>query len=208
MLRAAAVYNPGMFNAIRGTLCYKSADTIRIDTMGVEWEFSVPSRSVDAFGRLGDDTRVLTWLLHRDDQMRLYGFVSEAERSVFLELMSVDGIGPKQALKILGGIGAEELGAALESEDLARLESIPGLGKKTAQKLVFTLKGKLPSCFGSVASALPGLHDDIARALIDMGYDRRRVADALAKVDAGLPETTQDREQEMLRRAIVELSAS
>lgn len=197
-----------MFNAIRGTLCYKGSDTIRVDNNGVEWEFSVPASSVDTFGRIGDECRVLCWLLHRDDQMRLYGFPREAERTVFLELMSVDGIGPKQALKILGGIGVADLEAALESEDLARLESVPGLGKKTAQKLVFTLKGKLPSRVGSSPSAAPGKFDDIARVLIDMGYDRRRVSQALVKVDASLPEASKDREQELLRRAIVELSAS
>ena len=141
-----------MFNAVRGTLCHKGADTIRIDNNGVEWEFAVPARSVDSFGRLGDETRALCWLLHRDDQMRLFGFVSEAERSVFIELMTVDGIGPKQALKILAGIGADDLERALDAEDLARLEAIPGLGKKTAQKLVFSLKGKLPSHFATQAS--------------------------------------------------------
>jgi len=174
----------------------------------VEWEFSVPARSVDSFGRLGDEARVLVWLLHREDQMRLYGFASESERAVFIELMSVDGIGPKQALKILGGIGPDDLERALESEDLARLESIPGLGKKTAQKLVFTLKGKLPSRMSSPASVTSGPHEDIVRALVDMGYDRRRVAEAVARVDAGLSATVPERERELFRRAIVELSAT
>ncbi|PKL26795.1 MAG: Holliday junction branch migration protein RuvA [Spirochaetae bacterium HGW-Spirochaetae-3] len=196
-----------MFNAIRGTLCYKGADTIRLDNNGVEWEFSVPARSVDSFGRLGDESRVLCWLLHREDQMRLFGFCSEAERTVFIELMTVDGVGPKQALKILGGIGADELERALEAEDLARLETIPGLGKKTAQKLVFTLKGKLPSRLSPAAQAPGGPHEDIARALVDMGYDRRRVTDALARIDPGLPEAFPERERELFRRAIVELSA-
>ena len=197
-----------MFNAVRGTLCYKGADTIRIDNNGVEWEFSVPARSVDTFGRLGDEARVLTWLLHREDQMRLFGFASDAERSIFLELMTVDGIGPKQALKILGGIGADDLERALESEDLARLESIPGLGKKTAQKLVFTLKGKLPSRLAPASQVQAGPHEDIVRALVDMGYDRRRGAEAVARVDSGLPADMPERERELFRRAIVELSAT
>ncbi len=208
MHRARADYNPAMFNAIRGTLCHKGADTIRIDTNGVEWEFSVPARSVDAFGRLGDEARVLCWLLHREDSMRLYGFPSEAERSIFIELIGVDGIGPKQALKILGGIGAGDLERALESEDLARLESVPGLGKKTAQKLVFALKGRLPSVSGASEAAPAGPHGDIVRALVDMGYDRRRVAEALARVDAGIPPDHPERERELFRLAIVELSAS
>jgi Holliday junction DNA helicase RuvA len=198
-----------MFNAVRGTLSYKGADTIRIENNGVEWEFSVPARSVDQFGRLGDETKALCWLLHREDQMRLYGFASESDRSIFIELMTVEGIGPKQALKILGGIGADDLERALESEDLARLEAVPGLGKKTAQKLVFTLKGKLPSRSAMTGSEPAGPHDDIIRALVDMGYDRRRVSEAVSKIAAGRSgsESASEREQAIFRLAIVELSA-
>lgn len=199
-----------MYNAISGTLCYKGLDLIRVDNHGIEWEFSVPSRSVDSFGVIGDQVRVLCWLLHREDQMRLYGFPLESERSVFLELLSVDGIGPKQALKILGGIGAEDLERALDAEDLARLESIPGLGKKTAQKLVFSLKGKLPSVGRTSPEALEP-HSDIIRALAEMGYDRKRAADIirqLASNSGNLPSQTDDRERELFRRAIVELSGT
>jgi holliday junction DNA helicase RuvA len=198
-----------MFNAVRGTLSYKGADTIRIDNNGIEWEFSVPARSVDSFGRIGDETRALCWLLHREDQMRIYGFATESDRSIFLELMTVEGIGPKQALKILGGIGADDLERALESEDLARLEAVPGLGKKTAQKLVFSLKGKLPSNLAHQNTNPAGPHEDIIRALVDMGYDRRRVTEAVTKLGSGqgMPESVIEREREIFRRVIVELSA-
>ncbi len=201
-----------MINAIRGTLCHKGLDTIRVDNHGVEWEFSVPARSVDAFGRLGEETRVLAWLLHREDQMRLYGFPSDAERAVFLELITVDGIGPKQAVKILGGIGAEELERALDGEDLARLEAIPGLGKKTAQKLVFSLKGKLPGAMASRAKVEEaGPHEDIVRALAELGYDRRRAAEAVRAIaadGAALPENPAERERELFRRAMMALSGA
>ncbi|HAE23034.1 MAG TPA: Holliday junction branch migration protein RuvA [Spirochaetaceae bacterium] len=201
-----------MINAISGILCHKGLDSIRIDNHGVEWEFPVPARSVEGFGRLGDSVRVLTWLLHREDQMKLYGFPSEAERTVFLELLTVDGIGPKQALKILGGIGADELERALEGEDLARLEAIPGLGKKTAQKLVFSLKGKLPSSLSSRSRPeSEGPHEDIVRALADLGYDRKRAAEAvraIASESSSLPADSADRERELFRRAMVALSGA
>ncbi len=199
-----------MFNAVRGTLCHKGADVIRVDNNGVEWEFMVPARSVDSFGRLGEETRVLCWLLHREDQMRLFGFVSEDERTLFIELMGVDGIGPRQAIKILGGIGADDLERALETEDLARLESVPGLGKKTAQKLVFSLKGKLPSRISTAPVASGGIHEDIVRALVDMGYDRRRVLEAISRLESkqDLPVSPAERERELFRRAIVEMSAT
>jgi holliday junction DNA helicase RuvA len=199
-----------MYNAVSGILCHKGLDLVRVDNNGVEWEFSVPSRSVDAFGMMGDRVRVLCWLLHREDQMRLYGFPTESERAVFVELLSVDGIGPKQALKILGGIGAEDLERALDAEDLARLESIPGLGKKTAQKLVFSLKGKLPSV-GRIGAEAQEPHADIIRALAEMGYDRKRAADIIRQIVAeggNLPTKADDRERELFRRAIVELSGT
>ncbi len=203
-----------MINAVSGTLSHKGLDSIRVETHGIEWEFLVPARSLDAFGRVGEPTRVLAWLLHREDQMRLFGFPDETERAVFVELMTVEGIGPRQALKILGGIGAAELERALDAEDLARLEMVPGLGKKTAQKLVFSLKGKMPSR-GATAGRdeAAGPHEDIIRALVDLGYDRRRAAEAVAAIasrpesQAGtLPEA--DRERELFRRAIVALSGS
>ncbi|MFH2116280.1 MAG: Holliday junction branch migration protein RuvA [Spirochaetota bacterium] len=199
-----------MYNAISGTLCHKGLDFIRVDNNGVEWEFSVPSRSVDAFGMMGDRVRVVCWLLHREDQLRLFGFPTESERAVFVELMSVDGIGPKQALKILGGIGADDLERALDAEDMARLEAIPGLGKKTAQKLVFSLKGKLPS-LGRTNPETQEPHADIIRALAEMGYDRKRAADIIRQIateGGSSPAKADDRERELFRRAIVELSGS
>jgi len=199
-----------MYNAISGTLVYKGPDYIRVDNSGIEWEMSAPSRSIDRFGRIGDPVRVLTWLLHREDGMRLYGFVSEAERAIFLELNTV--IGPKQAMKILGGIGPDELEAALDNEDLARLQLVPGLGKKMAEKLVFSLKGKLPHSGGSATAAkVAGPNEDIVRALVDLGYDRRRCVEAVAALAStaavlALPEA--EREREIFRRCIVELSVS
>ena len=100
-----------MFNSINGRLSEKRADTICIETGGVEWELAVPARSVDDFGRIGDEARAFTWLHHYEDGMRLYGFPSEADRAAFRELMKVEGIGPKQALRILSGIKPDALGA-------------------------------------------------------------------------------------------------
>lgn len=201
-----------MFNAISGILIYKGSDYIRVENHGIEWEFSVPSRSVDLFGQLGSNCRVLAWLLHREDSMRLFGFVSESERAVFLELITVDGIGPKQAMKILGGIGPSELEAALDTEDLARLETIPGLGKKTAQKLVFSLKGRLPQQRLNNQPPLASVeHEDIVRALADLGYDRRRSVEVVKQLaaQASLTELpAAEREREIFRKAIVELSVS
>jgi holliday junction DNA helicase RuvA len=201
-----------MFNSLSGRLSEKRADTICVDTGGVEWELAVPARSVDDFGTIGDDTRAFTWLHHYEDGMRLYGFVSEAERAVFKELMKVEGIGPKQALRILSGIRPEALGAALEADDLGSLQKIPGVGPKLAQKMMLALKGKLvsgsePSSRGQGAE---GRWSDVVRALADMGFDRKAAEKAVADAakDCGSSAAAgPEGERELFRRALLSLSA-
>jgi len=194
-----------MFNSLKGIITEKRFDLLRVENSGLEWEFTVPARSIEEFGAVDAETRVFIYLLHREDQMRLFGFPSERERSLFLELIKVDGIGPKQAIKILSGIAAAELSRALDAEDLTRLQQVPGLGAKTAQKLVFTLKGKLPN---KTVEESHGKWNDVIQALTDMGYDRKRVVDIVTRlslVPAGTPDG--DAEQELFRKAIVELSS-
>jgi Holliday junction DNA helicase RuvA len=201
-----------MFNSIRGTITGKSDDTLYILTGGVEWDITVPRKDIDLLPPPGDEGRVLTWLSHREDQMKLFGFADENRRATFLELLKVDGIGPRQAVRIMGGISQEELQRALDSEDVGRLEAVPGLGKKTAQKMILTLKGKLTSGGsdggGGPKAASP--HADLLRALAEMGYDQRAAADALAKAAASLPPdlTGPDREKALFRQAILYLSGA
>jgi Holliday junction DNA helicase RuvA len=202
-----------MLNSITGRLSEKRADSICIDTGGVEWELAVPARSVDDFGKIGEETRAFAWLHHYEDGMRLYGFASEAERSAFKELMKVEGIGPKQALRILSGIKPEALGAALDAEDLASLQKIPGVGPKLAQKMMLSLKGKLVSgesaARGSGGAA--GKWSDVVRALVDMGFDRKAAEKAVAEAAKGGGSASADRgpeaERELFRRALLDLSA-
>jgi Holliday junction DNA helicase RuvA len=140
--------------------------------------------------------------------MKLYGFSSEKRRAAFLELLKVEGIGPKGALKIMGGISLEDLEAALEAEDLNRLEKIPGLGKKTAQKMLLALRGKLAKMDADVRGTSP--YGDLAEALAGMGYDKRIAAEALAAAAAKLPEDSAgaERETQLLKGAIAYLSGA
>jgi holliday junction DNA helicase RuvA len=201
-----------MFNSITGRLSEKRADTICVDTGGVEWEISVPARSVDDFGRLGDEARAFTWLHHYEDGMRLYGFPTEADRSVFKELMKVEGIGPKQALRILSGIKADALGAALDADDLAALQKIPGVGPKLAQKMMLALKGKLlraPETSVSGEREEGGEWADVVRALADMGFDRKaamKAVSAAAAEAAKGPVLAGERERAVFRAALLALS--
>lgn len=208
-----------MFNSLSGTITAKSPSSIFIETGGIEWDIMVPSLSLDAFGPVGSATRAFIWLYHREDQMRLFGFSSARERDLFLDLMKVEGIGPKQAIKILSSIAVPELEKALDGEDLARLESAPGIGKKTAQKMILALKGKLThvdDSSGRRAGERKTGHEDIVTALAGMGFDRKAAIDAVENIAAELrnsPRTdgvlanARDIEQEIFRRAIVALSS-
>jgi holliday junction DNA helicase RuvA len=197
-----------MFNSIRGTLTEKRADSVCIDTSGVEWELSVPVRSVDDFGRIGDEARAFVWLHHYEDGMRLYGFPSEADRAVFHELMKVEGIGPKQALRILSGIRPDSLEEALEGDDLAALQRIPGVGPKLASKMLLSLKGKIvrPAEEGRRGEAeRPSEWADVVRALSDMGYERKAAEKAVAEAAASAAEGP-EREREIFRAALLAMT--
>lgn len=207
-----------MFNSISGIITAKLPATLRIETNGLEWDLMVPALSLDVFGPVGSRAKVYTWLYHREDQMRLFGFASAPERDLFFDLMKVDGIGPKQAIKILSSIPVPELEKALEDADLSRLESAPGIGKKTAQKMILALKGKLTSADtgtpnGKGARNIP--HEDIVNALADMGFDRRLVIETVESLSRNLaaeggpggnPEPGSSQEQEIFRQAIIALS--
>ncbi|MDR2258844.1 MAG: Holliday junction branch migration protein RuvA [Treponema sp.] len=195
-----------MFNSLRGTITGKSGDTLYLGTGGVEWEISLPQTDLAALPESGEEARIFTWLYHREDQMRLFGFADERRRDTFLELLKVEGIGPRAAVKILGGIGQEDLERALEAGDLARLEAVPGLGKKTAQKMILALKGKIAQVSPVSAAASP--YGELVEALAEMGYDKRAAAEALSKAEAALPPGLNgaEKEQILFREAIVQLS--
>ncbi len=179
---------------------------MRILTGGIEWDITVPATDIASLPPLGEKGKVFTWMYHREDQMRMFGFADAVRRNTFLELIKVEGIGPKQAVKIMGGINQEELETALEREDLTRLEAVPGLGKKTVQKMILALKGKIARDRGITAAAGP--YDELVTALVEMGYDKRAAAEAVAKADAALPPETAaaDREKLLFKQAIMFLS--
>jgi len=197
-----------MFNSIRGIVGGKNGEALLLLTGGLEWEITMPVTDMERTPSSGGECRVFTWLYHRDDQMRLYGFADETRRNTFLELLKVEGIGPRGALKIMGGIGQEELERALESDDLARLEAVPGLGKKTAQKMLLALKGRLVHAPAVSPAVSP--YGDLVEALAEMGYDRRAAAEAITRAEKELPSGLSPAEKEKLlfKNAIVYLSGT
>jgi len=151
---------------------------------------------------VGEGARIFTHLLHRDDAMRLYGFSDPAERALFLDLQKVEGVGPRGAMKILSGIDLKTFIAALDADDVDSLTHVPGIGKKTAQKIILSLKGKL-----TPAAETPGrsAEEDIASALMGMGFDRKTAkssASAALKALAGRNLEGDELALELFKRAI------
>ena len=191
-----------MFNSIRGILQGKGPNSAFIDTYGLEWNIAVTLN-------IEDEVKLYTWLQHREDQMQLFGFYSIKERSMFLDLTKVEGIGPKQAMKILSSITPENLEIALENGDIARLQTISGIGKKTAQKMTLALKGKLTITSDSSSFNATTEYEEIVKALVEMGYERRKCIEVVNKIALSMKENNKDplkEESEPFRRSIVELA--
>ncbi len=185
-----------MIGRLSGTLIEKQPPQIVLDVAGVGYEVDVPMSTFYELPALGAQAMLYTHQAIREDAHLLFGFATRSERDTFRELIKISGVGPKIALAILSGMNADELGLAIASEDTARLAKVPGIGKKTAERLVLELRGKLGSASGPLFSgkALPALapspRQDIQHALLALGYNEREAAAALKLVpeDAGVNE--------------------
>ena len=197
-----------MFNSIRGTISAKGIEIVYVFSGDIEWEILMPSNDIQELS-LDSECRIFTWLYHREDQMKLFGFFNEKRRNTFFELIKVEGIGPKNAVKIMSGISQDDLELALENADLSRLEAVPGLGKKTAQKMLLALKGKLVSSQSGLQAV--SQYNDLVEALVGMGYDRRLAADVLVKAENTIDAanlSAAEKEKLLFKEAIVYLSGS
>jgi len=203
-----------VFNSLTGEVSHAIGTTLRLNTGGVEWQLEASGGTVAEMARAGRRrVRVFVYLHHREDAMTLYGFATEAERAVFLELIKISGIGPKQAIRILSGTSLDSFVSMLESGNLDGLSTIPGLGKKTAQKIVLALQGKLVSASDREQSEGAedggGANAELVVALSEMGFDRKAAREAIERAMGELEQQGLDnaaREQEAFRRAIIALS--
>jgi len=191
-----------MFHSLIGNLSGHSFPHVFLRTGGVEWQIEVSATTFQECVRSTGEIRLFTHLYHREDAMKLYGFFTVEERSAFLELLTVAGIGPRQAQKILSNITVPALLQLLEEEDVVGLTRLPGLGTKTAQKIILQLKGRLVS---PDTTGTADRDDDITRALVEMGFDRVRVQKTLTELRNGSTADPND-EQELFHHAIIELS--
>jgi Holliday junction DNA helicase RuvA len=197
-----------MIGQLRGRLAEKRPNQVLVDVGGVGYLVQVPLSTYAALGELHTEVTLLTHTHVREDALALYGFVSAREKHFFELLLSASGVGPTLALKILSGMNVEELIPAIRGSDLARLTRIPGVGRKTAERIVVELKDKLETLAieaGKPAPASPaGIEADVVSALVNLGYDDRIAESAVAeaKREAGAGNF-----ERLLRAALQSLSA-
>ena len=205
-----------MFNSITGIITAKFPKQLFLDNNGIEWDICVPDSNLELLPPVGSEAKVYTWLQHTENLMSLYGFSSADERSVFMDLLKVDGVGPKGAVKIMSSVSSGRLNDVLERGDVEMLEKIPGVGKKTAAKMMLALKGKLKiseSAGENVRSGAAAPYSDVVTSLVSMGYDKRLVEQKVSLLAESFSSQTdfssksqKDREDLIFRRAIVELA--
>ena len=173
-----------MIGSLRGKLTEKRPNQILLDVGGVGYQVQVPLSTFAVLGALHTETLLLVHTHVREDQLALYGFATAREKQCFELLISASGVGPSLALKILSGTGIDELVPAIRKGDVARLVLIPGVGKKTAERIVVELRDKLAAIDVEEAGkpvTRSQLETDVASALVNLGYDGRAVDRAIER---------------------------
>jgi len=175
-----------MIGRIEGRLLEKNPPAILVDVNGVGYEIDVPMSTFYQLPAVSERVALLTHLAVREDAHQLYGFATAAERSAFRELIRISGIGARTALAVLSGLSVTELAQAVTLQESGRLTRIPGIGKKTAERLLLELKGKLGAELGTAAAAVAGdAQADILHALLALGYSEREAASVVRTLPPG-----------------------
>lgn len=200
-----------MFAYIKGTYEARSLDYIVVETNGVGYKIFMSENSMQSIGSIGDEVKVYTYLKVREDDMSIYGFSSNEELKIFELLISVSGVGTKSAITILSNIEPSTLAAAVVSEDVAELKKLPGIGAKSAQRIILELKDKMKalntvSTDENVAAkakiSIPSENvEELTSALIFLGYSKKEIEKVLPKLDANSKNL-----EDMIKKALALLS--
>ena len=182
-----------MIDFVTGKLVQKKPTTVVVEANGLGYSVNISIQTFEKLAAEGEQVKIITYLHVREDILQLYGFADENERNVFLGLISVSGIGPKQAQTILSGIQIKELVQAISESNEERLTSISGVGKKTAQRLIVELKEKFKSMgligdsseSSEITIQLSSLEREAVMALISLGYKKQTAEKALIKIRSG-----------------------
>jgi len=195
---------------LRGRVLEKHPNRLVVDVNGVGYDVFVPLSTFYGLGEAGAEIALRIHTHVREDALALYGFTTLLEQELFERLIGVSGIGPKLALAVLSGIEPPELMRAIERGDVARLTAIPGVGKKTSERIVLELKDRLPRALAATAasagdapSGAPAVRDDVLSALVNLGYHRPLAEQAVASAIKSEPDGGFER---TLKQALRELA--
>ncbi len=200
-----------MIGQLRGKLLHKKPNLVLIEVQGVGYEVSIPLTSYYDLPAEGNEIVLQVHTHVREDTLALFGFCSRREKDFFLKLISISGVGPRLAVAILSGAKVEELAQAIADGNLTRLTAIPGIGRKTAERLILELKGQVTPFLlpdqartAGAAAGSDGIQEDILSALVNLGYPRSSAEKALATV---LRSGTAERSFEGLLRPTLQILA-
>jgi Holliday junction DNA helicase RuvA len=168
-----------MIGRLTGVLAEKAPPHVLVDVHGVGYDVDVPMSTFYNLPALGERVTLLTHFVVREDAQLLFGFLTPPERATFRELLKISGIGPRTALAILSGLSVGELAQAVAAQESGRLVKVPGIGKKTAERLLLELKGKFGPDLGVTATVANDAQADILQALVALGYSDKEAAAAL-----------------------------
>lgn len=193
-----------MIARLFGRIAEKQPNRLIVDVSGVGYDVQVPLSTYYVSADIGGEMALRIHTHVREDQLSLYGFATELELTMFEKLIAVSGIGPKLALAVLSGIEPRDLAGAIQRNDIARLTAIPGVGKKTAERMCVELRDRLPKAIAATPGAPEdSLREDLVSALGNLGYHRQAIEKVLDKM---LPGNGQPRFEDVLRAALKELS--
>jgi Holliday junction DNA helicase RuvA len=176
-----------MIAQLSGLLVEKTPPSIVVDAQGVGYSIDLPMSSYFSLPELGQPVKLLTHFVVREDAQLLYGFLTQAERQAFRELIKVSGVGPRIALAVLSGLSVDQLVAAVSMQDVSGLVRVPGIGKKTAERMLLELKGRLADSLPGVsaaggASQASGVTLEVGHALQALGYSDKEIQQALKQL--------------------------
>lgn len=185
-----------MIAALIGRVFEARGDAILVDVHGVVYQVMTSGRTIAGAGQVGAEITLQTRLIVRDDAQTLYGFLTRAELQWFETLINVSGVGPRLACAMLTRFTSDELFSAIESEEVTLLSTVPGIGKRTASRILLDLRGKLPADLGargSVTSRIGGPEAEVAAALQSLGYTPNEARDAIIRTGDAADGTIEER---------------
>ena len=202
-----------MIAFLSGKLLEKNANLVIVDVGGVGYEVAIPLSTFYEIGEVGEPVELRVYTNVREDAIQLFGFKTEREKALYLKLISVQGVGAKSGITMLSGMSADEIVSALRTENLAKLTSIPGVGRKTAERLVIELRDKVGEMAAGVSAGASidaaagigseGVYDDALSALVNLGYQKNAAEKALQQVRQ---EGVEANVQKLLRSALQKLA--